>query len=741
MQPDRFAQLRELFEQALPLNGAEREAFLQRVTAADPALGFELENLLQAHARGTDRLSQPAQVPDSLRVTARPNTDPSMVFGSYRVMRELGRGGMGTVYLAVRDDDTFRKTVALKVIRGGVDDEDFIRRFKQERQILAALDHPHIARILDGGTTPDNRPYFVMEFVEGQQIDSYCDTHKCGLAERIRLFVQVLSAVQYLHDNNVIHRDLKPSNILVDKHGHAKLLDFGIAKIQGIAGLPSTREMMGAGPTMMMTPGYASPEQIEGKPATRSSDIYSLGVILYQILTGKAPFTTADNTPNLAAQLAGLEPPAPSTNLVDIEKRTSQTVNQFRKRLVGDLDRIVLMSLRRDPARRYASASHLADDLNRFLNGDPVMAQADSPVYRAGRQLGRNRALLAVVLLVLCLAGVGIWQGVRVYVAGVRAEARQSEVERLLSLLDTRLNGWSTPAVAEKDKVADVQIATALLKDEIPQLMDTGGADLERCKGLLDRILRYLSRADQLAVAQPAVRKEIVVAYRQAADLQGNPGTVNFNDKIGAVTSYQQAANIASSLQEHDELWAREQLVILNQKVAELGATLEAVLPVEEAPPPQEQEPAAPVEAASAAPATPVVPRQVAKERTPEKADPAPPAPSEKIPQPAAVSTPPPAAARQAPAVSNEEVQELQQRLSFAISKLAQTRKNVEDLRSRLQQNGQIMRSDIPDTLNRVESFLQMARSDLQRADTAAAKESLQRVEYELRRLAREVGN
>ncbi len=736
MQPDRFAHLHRLFEQALPLSPADREMFLRAVASDHPDLAQDLVQLLATHDKGTDRISQvpPGSGPQPQQ---RPTGNPSMIFGSYLALRELGRGGMGTVYLAVRNDDAFRKTVALKVIRS--DDEDFVRRFKQERQILAALDHPHIARILDGGTTPDNRPYFVMEYVEGKQIDGYCDDTKAGLADRIRLFQQVLSAVQYLHDNNVIHRDLKPGNILVDRHGHAKLLDFGIAKVQGLAGLAGTSEMRG-GPTLIMTPGYAAPEQLEGKAATKASDVYSLGIILYELITGKAPFVTADQTPNIAAQIAGVEPPLPSANLQNVEQRTSQTAQQYRKRLMGDLDRIVLMALRRDPARRYQTATQFSEDLSRFLNGQPPLTK-QSPAVGAGGRFGGNRMLAAGVVVIVVLAGGGVWLGMRAYGEGVRVEAQQNEIERLLGLLDSRQVAWSTPAASEPGKIADLQVARRILKQDLPDASASARADIERCRKLLDRLMRYLAKADPLTAGQPAVRRELVTVYQAAGELQSPAGAAPLDDKAGAIAAYQRAAVVAASLRESDDAWVKEQLASLEARVAQLGAKLEAPQPSPTPPPPSSEPP--PVEPTPVSGRTPqpsggranITPQPTVTEPAPVQ--PSTPAPATPAPKPAVTPTPTPTA----PAVSSEEVAELRQRLETALGRLRQVRRNVDELRKRVEANGQTLRSDIPATLSRVETSLTLAQSDLQRSNTAAARESLQRAEYELRTLAREVGN
>src|SRR6202035_3027390 len=281
--------------------------------------------------------------------------------GPYQIVEEIGHGGMGTVYRAVRADDQYRKQVAIKVVRGGLGDEFRVHRFRAERQILANLDHPNIARLLDGGATADGRPYVVMEYIEGRPIDQYCDDAKLPVSERLKLFRTVCSAVAYAHQRLVIHRDIKPANILVTKEGEAKLLDFGIAKILDPeeAGVDQTVTVM-----RLMTPEYASPEQVRGEAITTASDVYSLGVVLYGLLTGRRPYGRASRVPrDIVQAVIETEPEKPSASITRADTTTAQTVSETRdeipeklqRRLRGDLDNIVLKALRKEPQRRYAS--------------------------------------------------------------------------------------------------------------------------------------------------------------------------------------------------------------------------------------------------------------------------------------------------------------------------------------------------------------------------------------------------
>jgi len=307
MNPERWRQIRGVFDHAVALPVAERVSYLDSACASDSDLRSEVESLLASNSQAEAGF---LNVPAVNLAKPTPNLAPARVgrrIGAYEILEEIGHGGMGEVYRAGRADGQYEKEVAIKLVRGGYDTAAVLDRFRHERQILASLDHPNIARLLDGGTTDDGIPYLVMELIEGTRIDEYCDAHALNITERLRLFLQVCSAVQYAHQRLVIHRDIKPGNILVTKEGVPKLLDFGIAKIlDPSAGAEATI----AGP---LTPEYASPEQIRGEPITTATDVYSLGVVLYQLLVGRSPYPSNTRTPHeFARAICEFEPERPS---------------------------------------------------------------------------------------------------------------------------------------------------------------------------------------------------------------------------------------------------------------------------------------------------------------------------------------------------------------------------------------------------------------------------------------------
>ena len=365
----------------MDLDEAARERFLGR-ECTDQDLINQVQSLLRAHESARDFISKPALVEAGL--AADPGDDLAARFvgeriGQYEIVRELGRGGMGVVFLATCGTD-FQKQVALKIIKRGMDTDAILRRFVTERQILANLQHPNIAAFLDGGTTSDGLPFFVMEYVDGQTITGYCEINCLSTVDRLRLFQKACAAVRHAHQNLIVHRDLKPSNILVTIDGRPKLLDFGIAKLLSSDQFGEAEQTATA--FRAMTPEYASPEQIRGLPITTATDVYSLGVVLYELLSGHRPFKFASRAPDDVARVILTTDPLPPSAAVTAARDISKTTRPEQlsallnsKSLRGDLDNIVLKALRKERDRRYASVLELSEDIKRHLGGLPVTAR------------------------------------------------------------------------------------------------------------------------------------------------------------------------------------------------------------------------------------------------------------------------------------------------------------------------------------------------------------------------------
>src|SRR5213080_1312128 len=430
--PERWKEIEAVFEEALDLPTNARTAFLEKSCNGDEELRREVESLLESHASAGSFIDERTLFISNEDLKDKEEGVPvGQLIGAYRTVREIGRGGMGAVYLAERADEQYRKQVAIKLIKRGMDTDSVLRHFRNERQILAGFDHPNIARLFDGGTTDDGLPYFVMEYVEGLPINEYCAAHKISLVERLKLFREVCRAVSYAHRHTVIHRDIKMSNILVTSEGTPKLLDFGIAKILQPGGGPEAlMTMTGVRP---MTPEYASPEQVRGEPVTTASDVYSLGIILYELLVGRSPYRFTSRSPlDIAREITDTEPPRPST-VVSNKNQQSEISNQ--KLLRGDLDNIALMALRKEPQRRYQSVEQFADDIRRYLEARPVLARKDTLMYRAGKFIRRNKVttVAAVLVFVSLVAGLiaTAWQGHRARLEKARAERRFNDVRQL----------------------------------------------------------------------------------------------------------------------------------------------------------------------------------------------------------------------------------------------------------------------------------------------------------------------
>jgi len=513
--------VKTVLAEALELDTDPRRRFLDSACAHDAALRAEVDLLLAHRVDGSDDVME-ACAADAARF--RMDADDQRAtrignrIGAYRIVRELGHGGMGTVFLGERDDEHYHQQVAIKLINPGLGGEAIRRRFRNEMQILADLNHPNIARLFDGGETADGVPYLVMEYVEGTPINRYCDQHNLSTEQTLRLFSTVCDAVQYAHQHLVIHRDIKPGNVLVTSEGLPKLVDFGIAKL-----LNGGRSVSDATATAMpfMTPEYASPEQVLGVSITTATDIYSLGVVLYELLSGALPYRLKSRVPHeLAQAICDQEPERPSTSV------TTRTIDgsKLRKRLHGDLDNIVMMAMRKEPQRRYATAEQFAEDIQRHLNGLPVRARQDTFTYRAGKFIRRRKfavaaaALIAVTLLVGIIATA--WQARVARAERARAERRFNEVR---------------------------QLANSFVFEVHDAVVNLPGSTTARSL-IVQRGLNYLDSLAQDAAGDRGLQRELAAAYEKLGVVQYTPSVAHLGDLEGALQSHRKAVALRESL-------------------------------------------------------------------------------------------------------------------------------------------------------------------------------------------------
>jgi tetratricopeptide (TPR) repeat protein len=519
MGDDRWRQIKEIFHEAADLAPAERAAFLRRACDGDEELQREVESLLVADAP-QDTFLKAAVAQAAGRLPSEPDESAGLIgkrIGPYSITRLIGKGGMGSVYCAVRDDD-IRMQVAVKLLARGTETEAALGRFRSERRILAGLQHPNIARLLDAGATEDGLPYFVMEYVDGRPLLDYAAP--LSVRQRLELFRSVCSAVQYAHQNLVVHRDLKPGNILVTADGTPKLLDFGIAKLLDPESAGSTLTLTGIG-VRLMTPNYASPEQVCGEPATTATDIYSLGVILYELLTGRRPHHIETSSPTAIERAICLEEP----------KKPSA----MNARLDHDLDNIVLLALRKEAQRRYASVEQFSEDIRRYLEGRPVRARKDTLGYRANRFIRRNK----IGFVVATLAVLGVLTGVAaVDRQARRAEYRFQQVRKLANTVLFDLNS-EIESLAGSTKARELLVKTSL--------------------AYLDSLAAEVS-------GDPSLQLELAAAYEKVGDVQGNARFSNLGHPEDSVKSYGKALAIAQKLGS-----ARPALELLARCYAKLG--------------------------------------------------------------------------------------------------------------------------------------------------------------------------
>ncbi len=545
MTPERYSQVKSLFQLVLEQPPAHRPAFLERACGADRELYQQVRVLLQSDSTSESFLETPAVTPISkvlAEAAAEANEPTPARIGPYAIHQLIGSGGMGAVYLASRADQSFTKQVAIKIIHKGMENDRILQRFRRERQIIASLDHPNIARLLDGGATDDGRPYIVMEYVDGIPIDAWCDQQRLPTARRLALFLQICDAIHYAHQNLVIHRDIKPGNILVRPDGTVKLLDFGIAKLIS-SDRSSTPTEKTATSMRLMTPQYASPEQVKGDPVTTASDVYLLGIVLYELLTGHRPYDVKENNTLQAAQafLQG-EPPPPSEAILRTSHRNGPdgqqhvhrtpslvaavrdgTPSLLRRKLAGDLDAILLRALRRNPTERYQSTAQLAADLRSYLQHQPVSAVPDSPAYRLRLFLQRNRALsaaaAAAVFLLLAVAFLAGWIAWTSRQDHLLAQNRLNEVHKLTNSLLTDVDRALSP---------------------VP-----GTAPARRI--IAARTLEYLDNLSNQANLEPVLRRALAIGYRRAGNLLGGPNVLSLGDLATAQNAYRKSLSLLQS--------------------------------------------------------------------------------------------------------------------------------------------------------------------------------------------------
>ena len=505
--PERWQQVKRVLSEALELDTERQRQFLDHSCADDADLRAEIDMLL-AHQVDTDSdvMEECAVDAARLRLDAAAATKIGSRIGAYKVVREIGHGGMGTVYLAERDDEHYHQQVAIKLINPGLGGETIRRRFRNEMQILADLNHPNIARLFDGGETADGVPYLVMEYVDGTPINVYCNEHNLSTEERLKLFSTVCDAVQYAHQHLVIHRDIKPGNILVTSEGLPKLVDFGIAKLLG-----GDASAEGATAMSFMTPEYASPEQVRGAAVTTATDVYSLGVVLYELLSGRLPYRFKSRMPHEVAQaICEQDPERPSTTR--------------RKRLHADLDNIVLMAMRKEPARRYGTPQQFAEDIQRHLDGRPVRARHDTFSYRAGKFVRRQKVAVAAAALIALTLLVGIvataWQARVARAERARSERRFNEVR---------------------------QLANSFVFEVHDAVVNLPGSTRARSL-IVQRGLNYLDILAQDAGGDRGLQRELAAAYEKLGAVQYTPTVAHLGDLPGALQSHRKAAALREAL-------------------------------------------------------------------------------------------------------------------------------------------------------------------------------------------------
>jgi eukaryotic-like serine/threonine-protein kinase len=523
---EEWQRVKKILGDALDLDPASRGTFIAAACAGDERLRQKVETLAAAADGDWDLVDAAPAARLAAFFDEAPRSRVGERIGAYEILSELGHGGMGMVYLAGRADDEFQKKVAIKLMRPGTASEDALRRFRSERQIAASLDHPNIARLLDGGTTGAGEPYFALEYVEGEPLIEWCNHRRLAIDDRLRLFREICAAVQHAHQGLVVHRDIKPGNIFVTSTGTPKLLDFGIAKLlqpEGAAAAPAeTGTLM-----RLMTPEYASPEQVRGRRVTTASDVYSLGVVLYELLSGRQPYRVTTGDPEeMIRVVCERDPERPSTAVARPDATGSAADAGLARRLRGDLDAIVLKAMRKEPELRYASADQLSEDIGRHLAGVPVLARRGTAGYRAGKFARRHRLGFAAAALVLAALAGGIVMTVR---EARRARAAEARAQRRFN--DVR------------------QLANSFLNEFHDSIKQLPGSTPAR-RLLVQKGLAYLDSLSREASEDASLLRDLADGYQRLGDLQGSPGegSAMLGDMAGAQASLRKCAALREKL-------------------------------------------------------------------------------------------------------------------------------------------------------------------------------------------------
>jgi tetratricopeptide (TPR) repeat protein len=537
MTPDRFQELRGLFERVLDAPEADRASLVENLAHTDDAMAEELQRMLDAHAQRTSLLDGPAL--EALHAASR-SLPEGYPIGAYRIERRLATGGMGVVYLATRSDGSFERKAAIKVMRGDRVDPQFLSRFYRERKILAQLDHPHIASIMDAGETSEGDPYFVMEYVDGVPITEFCRRHELSEDRRLELFLQVCDALRHAHRNLTVHRDLKPDNVLVTAAGAVKLLDFGIAKL--IEGPDGEAEMASA---LILTPEYSSPEQIEGGPVTTATDVFALGILLYELIFGKHPFRQKRQPPHeVMRAICEDDPP----------------------HFAGELYAIAATALRKRPEWRYPSVEQLADDVRNYRRGLPVSAKGDGRAYRLKKFARRHwMPLTAAALIMLSLAAGMIAAAIQAkHAEQARAiaekERANSDRQRQIAeqarreavaqhdIAEARTKDAELAQKIDRQRYQDIRsLASSLLFDLNDGIRDLAGSTTAR-RLIITKVQRQLEVLNADGGHDPELQRDLAACYERMGELQVDPARPDKNDGAAALGSYRKAVGLRRSI-------------------------------------------------------------------------------------------------------------------------------------------------------------------------------------------------